>query len=208
MPWMGPDSISLRDRVRRGGALFLLAFFAEVLFLLTFLPDVFFLLSFFLLGFFLLGFFLPGFFLLTFLLAAFRAGAFFLLAAFLRLVAFFLLAAFFLLVAFLEAVFFLLAFLVDDFRLLAFRDAAFLRDADAFFRFLLAALFAAIRYSCGHEKRAGLYIAGARMEAHFSTGISAFGKAPDRCFGRQAGADCLPLATIVLLAKLLYTTPI
>ena len=65
------------------------------------------------------------------------------------------------------ATFFLLAFLAADLFLLTFFATAFLREAGAFFRFLLAAFLAAIVDSCRNEKRRGLYMAYASLEAHF-----------------------------------------
>ena len=153
-------------RLRRTGTdFFLLAFFfflGAARFVVFFLRD----------GAF---FFVARFVDFFFRLAALREG-FFLLAAFLRLVFFlldFLLDAFFLLVAFLDTDFFFreagflrLVFLVEAVLREAFLDA-FLREA-VVFRFLLAAFFAAISYSCRNEKRAGLYIACAYMEALYS----------------------------------------
>jgi hypothetical protein len=90
----------------------------------------------------------------------------------------FLVAGFFFADFFFEAAFFLLAgaaffrvtlrFLAADFFAAAFLADTFLRDAGAFLRFLLAVFFAGIFYSCGTEKRPGLYIDVADMEPLFS----------------------------------------
>ena len=179
MPWIGPVNTSSRDLVRRtdvlraGGLVRLTAFFfLDGRFLLTLflaLVAVFFLLTLFLAlaaAFFLLAFFLATFFLVT---GRFLLTLFFLLTFFLA--TFFLVAGRFLLDIFFRVATFLvltLRFFATFFLDAAFLAATFLREAAAFLRFLLAVFFAGIPYSYRAEKRAGLYIACARMEANFS----------------------------------------
>ncbi len=166
MPWIGPvntsprDLVSRTDVLRAGGLVRLTAFFfLDGRFLLTLflaLAAAFFLLAFFLATFFLVTgrFLLTLFFLLTFFLATFfLVTGRFLLDFFFRAATFLLLTLRFFATFFLDA---------------AFLAATFLREAAAFLRFLLAVFFAGIPYSCRAEKRAGLYIACAHMEAHFS----------------------------------------
>ncbi|MCH8117119.1 MAG: hypothetical protein IIA78_03255 [Proteobacteria bacterium] len=152
MPWIGPDNKSPRDLVRctdvlrAGGPLRLTAFF-----LLTF--------------FFAIFFRVTGRFLLTFFFAIFfRVTGRFLLTLFFLADAFFLLTFFFAIFfratgRFLRAA----TFFRDTLRFLA----TFLREVATCCRFLLAVFFAGISNSCRIEKRAGLYIACANMEAYF-----------------------------------------
>ena len=150
-------------------------------FLATFLATFFFDATFFLAGAFLATFFLEatfffavfflatGFF-ATFFLLAFLAAVFFFVTFFFT--AFFLLTGFFLLADFFadKGFFFAtLRFLAADFFGVDFLATTFFRDVVAFFRFLLAAFFAGIFGLLPDQKRPGLYMAGASMEAYFLT---------------------------------------
>jgi hypothetical protein len=207
---MGPVSKLLRDRAGRtgiffAGGRFLLAerepdgfpaagalffvlvdlredvFFVAVAF---FLAATFLVPTFFELGFFELGFFDAAFLAVFFLLTAFFFATFFLLTFFFAV---FLPEAAFLL---LDAV----AFFLVTLRFLgAALPAAALRGADFFlavvdvFRCLLAVFFAGIFYSWRTEKRRGLYMACAGMEARFQPVFS------------HLLRDCRFVTTIVLL---------
>ena len=163
MPWIGP--LRRLARERRAGAFFaggrcgLVDREPDTDFLLdTFLVTAFLLVDFVVVVFLRETVFATAFLLPVDLLAPvfFLAGDF-LLAAFFR-DAFFRGAVFFRVadvVFFLVAVRFFEAFLLAP----ALRVAAFLPEAGAFFRCLLAVFFAGIFYSCRTEKRRGLYMA-------------------------------------------------
>jgi hypothetical protein len=90
------------------------------------------------------------------------------LVTFFFVAGFFLLTVFLRLTDFLATAFFLAAFFfATGFFALTFLAAAFFLETGAFFRFLLVAFLTAILNSCQIEKRAGLYIACADMEAYF-----------------------------------------
>jgi hypothetical protein len=107
------------------------------------------------------------------------------------------------LATFFLATFFLLVFLLLD--LLDLLVEVFLREVETFFRFLLEAFFAAIGYSCRIEKRAGLYIACASMEAYFFREFTAIGQDAESPAEWGLRADCHFRGSIVLLAEFLYT---
>ncbi|MDX1516915.1 MAG: hypothetical protein R3288_08760 [Woeseiaceae bacterium] len=153
-----------------------------------------------------LAVFLPAFllrflllFLLAFLLAFLRADflADFLAVFFADFLAFFF-ADFFFATFLLRALvaFFLvtLRFEAAVLRFVAFFAGALREARLAVFRFLLAVFFAGIVYSCGTEKRRGLYMAWAAVEARF------------RPVFHDLPGHCLFLATIVLWPQFHYTS--
>lgn len=187
MPWIGPDSRSRRAAVLLTGTLrmagvlvaaglrpgaFLAAFLVlTAFFLLTFSPAagffcaiIFFLTAFFTAGFLAARFLLARLLAADFLASAFLFATFFLpadffAAGFFRAIALFADVFFFVTSGFFPAVFFLVDGLLFE---------AFLRDALAGLRLLLAVFFAGIFNSYRSEKNAQLYIAYWHMEARIS----------------------------------------